>query len=217
MYHIKEIFKSLQGEGCHAGRVAVFVRFSGCNLNCDFCDTDFSDTSGENGGEYNISSLMEVVETLWQVGSKGRRIEGSKEQPSNPRIVEPPNRMTILTGGEPTLQIDQPLVEALKRAGFYIAIETNGTKPVLKDIDWITVSPKKGTKLVQNHGNELKLVFPQEDTDPNEYSELAFQHFYLQPQDSFSQKENTKICIDYCLNNPTWKLSVQLHKLLKIK
>lgn len=165
------------------------------------------------------------MKTLWNerslnfsdLGSRDRGFAGSQDFPATQRTSDPAIQMVVFTGGEPTLQITDELITALKREGFYVAIETNGTKSVPNNIDWITVSPKIDSEIVQNKGDELKLVYPQKGLDPKTYLDLNFKHFYLQPKDSSDQKENTQLCIDYCLDNPTWKLSIQLHKVLKIK
>lgn len=208
-YKIKEIFYTLQGEGGQTGRPAVFCRFSGCNLwsgrevdrhkaICHFCDTDFWGTDGENGGSYPTpESLAQQVHALWPMGNPG--------QP-----------LVVCTGGEPMLQLDSPLIDAFHNHGFEIALETNGTKPVPDSIDWICVSPKAGADLIQQSGHELKLVFPQPGAMPEQFVTLAFEHFYLQPMDGPEIKRNTQLTLQYCLQNPMWKLSLQTHKMLGI-
>lgn len=209
MYAVKEIFYTLQGEGANAGTPAVFCRFAGCNLwsgreqdrakaTCRFCDTDFVGTDGEGGGRFDTAEAL------------ARACRATAPTGGNPTLI-------VLTGGEPMLQVDQELVDALHAYGFRIAIETNGTLPVLDTIDWICVSPKAGSDLKQLHGNELKLVFPQEGGgDPASYLELAFDERFLQPMDGPAQEANTRAAIAYCKANPAWRLSVQTHKLLGI-
>lgn len=208
-YKVKEIYYTLQGEGAHTGRAAVFCRFTGCNLwtgreedrhkaICQFCDTDFWGTDGLNGGHYPTpESLAEKVKSLWPANTAGK-----------PYVV--------CTGGEPMLQMDDELVEAFHEQGLEVAIETNGTIPVLEIIDWICVSPKAGSELVQLHGNELKLVYPQSGAEPHLFENLDFTHFYLQPMDSPKQAENIAATVEYCKANPKWRLSVQTHKLVGI-
>ncbi|MEY9699487.1 7-carboxy-7-deazaguanine synthase [Bradyrhizobium diazoefficiens] len=208
-YAVKEMFYSLQGEGRHAGRPAVFCRFAGCNLwsgreadrasaACNFCDTDFVGTDGLGGGRFDgATALADAIQSMWAgVGGK---------------------RFVVLTGGEPLLQVDDALVTALHEAAFEIAIETNGTLPVQSPIDWITVSPKGTTRLAQKFGNELKLVFPQENVDPASYENLAFEHFLLQPMDGPHRGSNMANAIAYCLERPKWKLSLQTHKYMSIR
>jgi len=208
MYAVKEIYYTLQGEGAQAGRPAVFSRFAGCNLwsgravdraraMCTFCDTDFVGTDGPGGGRFETE-----VEFARACISKWRGNSGAR-----PFIV--------LTGGEPMLQVDAALVDALHDAGFEIAIETNGSLPVLASIDWICVSPKPGVPLRQRSGDELKLVFPQAGIAPEHVQELAFNHFLLQPLDDGSGRAtHMQAAIDYCLDHPRWRLSVQTHKML---
>jgi 7-carboxy-7-deazaguanine synthase len=209
MYAVKEIFYTLQGEGANAGTPAVFCRFAGCNLwsgreqdrakaTCQFCDTDFVGTDGVGGGKF------ETAEGL----ARACR-DAAAPLTDAPKFV-------VLTGGEPMLQVDQDLVDALHAEGFRIAIETNGTLPALDTIDWICVSPKAGSELKQLHGHELKLVFPQAGIDPAAYLALAFEQRYLQPMDGPEQRANTEAAIAYCKANPAWRLSVQTHKLLGI-
>lgn len=208
-YKIKEIFYTLQGEGAQAGRPAVFCRFSGCNLwsgreedrhkaICQFCDTDFWGTDGENGGRYaSAKELTDKIASLWP-----------DQQMGQPYIV--------CTGGEPMLQLDQPLVDELHKANFEIAVETNGTIEAPKGIDWICVSPKANTDIILTKGQELKLVYPQVNALPPQYEDLDFEHFYLQPMDGNQTEENTQACVAYCMAHPQWKLSLQTHKLLNI-
>lgn len=208
-YAIKEMYYTLQGEGGQSGRPAVFLRFSGCNLwsgreidrhkaICKFCDTDFWGTDGINGGKYPTATS--VVEKADQLYPKGYR-----------------NKYVVCTGGEPMLQLDRKLVDAFHTLGFEIGIETNGTLAVDLPIDWICVSPKENTDIVQRRGNELKIVFPQGNMDPREWEDLDFDHFFLSPMDNENTKENIRQCIDYCLENPHWKLSLQTHKILDIR
>lgn len=208
-YAVKELFYSLQGEGRHAGRPAVFCRFSGCNLwngrepdrataACSFCDTDFVGVDGLGGGRFEgAAALARAIERMWGgVGGK---------------------RFVVLTGGEPLLQVDEAIVSALHEADFEIAIETNGTLPVEAPIDWITVSPKGTTTLVQRSGNELKLVYPQASVDPSSFESLEFDHFLLQPMDGPDRESNMASAIAYCLERPRWKLSLQTHKYMSIR
>jgi 7-carboxy-7-deazaguanine synthase len=208
-YKVKEIFYTLQGEGGQSGRPAVFCRFSGCNLwtgrekdrqkaICKFCDTDFWGMDGENGGKYKTAEdLAKKVKSLW----------------TNPTMGKP---YVVCTGGEPALQLDEKLVKAFHKEGIEIAIETNGTLPLPDGIDWICVSPKANTELEIQGGHELKLVYPQANAEPERYAHLNFTHFYLQPMDNIFQKENMQRTVEYCLNNPQWKLSLQVHKVLNI-
>ena len=207
MYAVKEIFYTLQGEGANAGRAAVFCRFAGCNLwsgreqdrasaDCQFCDTDFVGVDGDGGGKFATAVAL---------ADACARIAG-----------EAGATFIVLTGGEPMLQVDAPLIDALHACGFIIAIETNGTLPVPRAIDWICVSPKAGTDLQQRSGDELKLVYPQPDLDPETVEGLSFTHRYLQPMDGPDAKANTERAIAYCKAHPAWCLSVQTHKLLGI-
>ncbi|AOK28229.1 MULTISPECIES: 7-carboxy-7-deazaguanine synthase [Burkholderia] len=207
-YTVKEIFYTLQGEGANAGRPAVFCRFAGCNLwsgreadrasaVCRFCDTDFVGTDGENGGKFgDAETLAAKVASLWPA-------DGA-------------HRFVVCTGGEPMLQLDQPLVDALHAAGFEIAIETNGSLPVLDSIDWVCVSPKAGAPLVVTKGNELKVVVPQDNQRLTDYAQLDFEHFLVQPMDGPARDFNTKLAIDWCKRHPQWRLSMQTHKYLNI-
>lgn len=208
-YSVKEIFYTLQGEGAQAGRAAVFCRFAGCNLwsgreqdrataICRFCDTDFRGTDGEGGGLFrDPDALAERIRSVWPepAGAHGRPF-------------------VVLTGGEPLLQLDVPLIAALHARGFEIAVETNGTLPVPEGVDWVCVSPKAGAELVQRTGRELKLVFPQSGLSPEDLDSLAFEHFFLQPLDGPQLQDNTRRTITYCKANPRWRLSIQIHKLL---
>lgn len=208
-YKVKEIFYTLQGEGAQMGRPAVFCRFSGCNLwtgreedrhkaICQFCDTDFWGMDGEHGGAYSAEALAARVASLWQ---PARRI-------GKPYVV--------CTGGEPLLQLDEPLIEALHNQAFEIAVETNGTIPLPPGIDWVCMSPKAGTQLLVTAGQELKLVFPQQGAAPELYESLDFQHFFLQPMDGPLRAHHTRLALEYCMKNPIWRLSLQTHKVLNI-
>lgn len=209
-YAVKEMFYTLQGEGRNAGRAAVFCRFAGCNLwsgreadrpkaVCQFCDTDFVGMDGDGGGRFaTASELAAAVAEKWQ---------SARSQ----------HRFVVLTGGEPLLQVDAPLVEALHGQGFEIAVETNGTLTPPAGIDWICVSPKAGAPLELVGGNELKLVFPQVGAEPERFEALAFEHFLLQPMDGPEIARNTQAAVGYCLANPRWQLSLQTHKQLGIR
>ncbi|MEM7574294.1 MAG: 7-carboxy-7-deazaguanine synthase [Bacteroidota bacterium] len=207
-YLVKEIFYTLQGEGAQAGRPAVFLRFAGCNLwsgreedrataVCKFCDTDFRGTDGLNGGRYEANDLAAKVADLWPGGGQA---------------------YVVCTGGEPLLQLDAPLIDALHEEGFEIAVETNGTIPVPNGVDWTCVSPKANTEIIQLRGQELKLVFPQTEPEaqPDCFADADFEHFYLQPMDGPDVAFNTERTIAYCLAHPQWKLSVQTHKVVGI-
>ncbi|WP_407159201.1 7-carboxy-7-deazaguanine synthase [Bradyrhizobium sp. STM 3557] len=208
-YAVKEIFMTLQGEGAHAGRAAVFCRFSGCNLwtgreqdrstaICQFCDTDFVGLDGTLGGRYaSADALAETIAAQWTGGAS--------------------SRYTILTGGEPLLQVDNDLVAALHKRSFEIGIETNGTLIPPPGIDWICVSPKAGAGLVLRHGHELKLIYPQEGAQPADFEGLAFERFSLQPMDGPDVVANTARAIEYCLTHPQWRLSLQTHKMIGIR
>ena len=209
-YLVKELFYSLQGEGCRAGRAAVFCRFAGCNLwsgrevdralaRCRVCDTDFVGTDGAGGGVYHSAR---------EVASRARQLWPAVPC-SRPYVV--------CTGGEPLLQLDAPLVAALHEAGFEVGIETNGTLPVPDGIDWVCVSPKAGTELVARRGDELKLLYPQGGVDPADFLNLDFQHFSLQPIDGPDCELATQQALRYCLANPRWRLSLQIHKILRIR
>jgi 7-carboxy-7-deazaguanine synthase (Cx14CxxC type) len=209
LYKIKEIYYTLQGEGAHAGRPAIFCRFTGCNLwsgreedrhkaICKFCDTDFWGMDGENGGRYSSEELAEKVASLW---------------PTDLKVGTP---YVVCTGGEPLLQLDETLVEAFHQKGLEIGVETNGTKIPPENLDWICVSPKAGAELLLSSGDELKLVFPQKGAEPALYENLDFKSFYLQPMDGPEIEKNTELTLKYCLQNPKWSLSIQTHKILKI-
>ncbi|MCG9915726.1 MAG: 7-carboxy-7-deazaguanine synthase [Phenylobacterium sp.] len=207
-YSVKEIFLTLQGEGGQAGRPAVFCRFAGCNLwsgreadraqaVCTFCDTDFVGMDGPGGGRFSdAAALADAVAGAWTGGAA--------------------NRLVVCTGGEPLLQLDPPLITALKDRGFSIAVETNGTLPAPPGVDWICVSPKAQAPLAQTAGQEMKLVFPQPGVDPERFASLDFERFYLQPMDGPNRIANTEAAIAYCLAHPQWRLSVQTHKYLGI-
>jgi len=214
MYAVKEIYYTLQGEGAHTGRAAVFCRFAGCNLwsgreadrasaICQFCDTDFADTDGPGGGKFaSPEELAAAVEEKW------------------PSSDAPGKRFVVCTGGEPLLQLDPPLIDALHAHGFEIAVETNGTIAAPWGLDWICVSPKAGAALKQRTGDELKLVYPQpgsqSNSDPAAFESLQFRHFFLQPMDGPLREENTQAALKYCLDHPRWRMSLQTHKLLGI-
>lgn len=207
-YAVKEIFYTLQGEGRHAGRAAVFCRFAGRNLwsgreqdrgtaTCRFCDTDFVGVDGEGGGRFrDAAALAQAISDAW-IGRGGRRF-------------------VVLTGGEPLLQVDEPLIERLHALGFEVAVETNGTLPAPAGLDWIAVSPKADAKLQIQQGDELKLVYPQPEAPPDHFEDLAFTHYLLQPADGPDLAANTSAAVAYCLANPRWRLSLQSHKVLGI-
>lgn len=209
-YFVKEVFYTLQGEGAQAGRAAVFCRFVGCNLwsgreqdrssaICKFCDTDFIG-EGPDGGKFDTDlALANRIEQAWKATSSLQK------------------KFVVFTGGEPLLQLDRPLIDAMHARDFEIAVETNGTVAAPEGLDWICVSPKSGTKVVQISGDELKLVFPQADARPEEFEGLAFRHFFLQPMDGPDRRGNTDEAIRYCLGNPMWKLSLQTHKFVGIR
>ena len=209
-YSVKEIFYTLQGEGAQTGRPAVFCRFSGCNLwtgreqdrsdaVCQFCDTDFIGTNGENGGKFKTAEdLAQFVTSLWPASNAG-------------------NPFVVCTGGEPLLQLDKALVDAFHDVGFEIAVETNGTIEAPDGIDWICVSPKAKADLKQISGNELKLVYPQSENTPENFEHLSFDYFFLQPLDNSQSDDNTQKTIKYCQSNPRWRLSLQTHKITGIK
>lgn len=206
-YAIKEVYRTIQGEGAQTGRPAIFVRFSGCNLwsgreedrhtaICRFCDTDFFGTDGVNGGKYTADALCKVILALW-------------ENPHTPPFA-------VCTGGEPLLQLDRQLIDTIHAHDIEIAVETNGTIPAPDDIDWICMSPKANTDIAVKSGNEIKIVYPQEGIDPEEFEDWDFEHFFIQPMDSPQLEYNTQRAIAYCAAHPQWKLSLQTHKLLGI-
>ena len=208
-YSVKEIFYTLQGEGANAGRPAVFCRFAGCNLwtgreedradaVCTFCDTDFVGTDGDGGGKFKTAELLaDEIASHWG--------------------DTPSHRFVVLTGGEPLLQADTALIDALHARMFMIAVETNGTVEPPPGVDWICVSPKADSRIVVTEGDELKLVFPQDDVDPERFADLRFTHFFLQPMDNLLQATNQRLAMDYCLAHPQWKLGLQTHKILDIR
>jgi 7-carboxy-7-deazaguanine synthase len=207
-YSVKEIFYTLQGEGFHAGRAAVFCRFAGCNLwngredgradaVCRFCDTDFIGTDGEGGGRFATAEVLaDAIAATW----RGRA--------GTPYIV--------FTGGEPLLQLDDALLAAAHRRGFECAVETNGTQPALAELDWVCVSPKAGAPLTLTRGDELKLVYPQAGLEPQDFARLAFDHFWLQPMDGAARADNTRAAVAFCMADPRWRLSLQTHKVIGI-
>lgn len=207
-YSVKEMFKTLQGEGGQSGRAAVFCRFAGCNLwsgreedragaVCTFCDTDFVGVDGEGGGKFaDAESLARRLAAVWGEGREGRFV--------------------VFTGGEPLLQLDSALIEAAHAHGFFIAVESNGVPPPPPGIDWLCISPKAGAPLRATSGAELKLVFPQQDLQPEVFASLAFDHFWIQPMDGPRRAENTAAAVAYCLANPQWRLSLQTHKMIGI-
>jgi len=213
-YTIKEIFYSLQGEGAQSGRAVVFIRFAGCNLDCDFCDTDFVGTDGALGGRYpTASALAQAALSLWQGGQAPNGAGAALPETS---AAEIPQRWAVLTGGEPLLQADEALVAALHSQDFAVALESNGTRPALPGLDWVCISPKAGAPLVQLTGDELKLVYPQAGAEPELYRHLAFRHFFLQPRHDAHLAENTRLAVQYCLAHPQWRLSLQAHKYIGI-
>jgi 7-carboxy-7-deazaguanine synthase len=210
-YTVKELFYTLQGEGANVGRAAVFCRFAGCNLwtgreddradaVCRFCDTDFVGV-GRDGGKFaEPQALAQTIASLWA-----------------PRRGDAARPFVVCTGGEPLLQLDERLIDALHAEGFEIAVETNGTQPAPAGLDWVCVSPKARAPLVLTRGDELKLVFPQEGGEPQRYEHLDFEHFFLQPMDGPDVEANTRLAVEYCLEHPRWRLSLQTHKQLGIR
>ena len=208
-YSVKTVFYTLQGEGAQVGRPAVFLRFAGCNLwsgreedrasaICSFCDTDFLGMDGPRGGRFSLAhDLAAVVADVWPAAAGGRPF-------------------VVCTGGEPLLQLDEPLTSALHQLGFEIAVETNGTRSRPPGVDWLTVSPKAGTALAIRCGDELKLIYPQPGAEPERYEALDFRHFFLQPMDGPQVERNTQLALRYCLEHPHWRLSLQTHKILGI-
>lgn len=210
-YSVKEIYYTLQGEGARSGRPAVFCRFAGCNLwsgleadrataKCRFCDTDFVGTDGENGGKYETpEALADRIAALW---------------PEKDSLAD---AYVVFTGGEPLLQLDAALLEACRAHGFETGIETNGTLPAPPDLDWICVSPKPDSPLAQESGHELKFIYPQEDLSPGDFADLDFEHFFIQPMevdDPERTRHNIQASIVFCLQNPQWRLSLQIHKII---
>lgn len=209
-YSVKEIYFTIQGEGMQTGRPAVFLRFAGCNLwsgreedrdkaICQFCDTDFFGVDGVNGGKYQVEALVEKVGNLW---------------PGSTRDNTP---YVVCTGGEPLLQLDEVLINLLHATGFEVGIETNGTLPVPRGVDWVCVSPKAGADCIVKSGNELKLVYPQKGLNPRQFEDWDFEFYFLQPMDGADLGTNTKKTIEYCLTHPRWRLSLQMHKLAGLK
>jgi organic radical activating enzyme len=238
-YRVKEIYRTIQGEGAQAGMAAVFLRFSGCNLwsgreedrataQCRFCDTDFRGIDGSEGGAYRSAPELAAVVS---------RIAHTRVEPTAPRrmaelrpnwipaehvapvatLEEEGARLVVCTGGEPLLQLDRALIDALHGEGLRVAVETNGTRPAPEGLDWICVSPKAGTEVVLRQGDELKLVFPQEGFDLAELAEWDFEHHFLQPMDGPNREQNTRAALAACQDHPRWRLSLQLHKLLGIR
>lgn len=216
-YHVKEMFYTLQGEGCRAGRASVFLRFAGCNLwsglerdreeaLCNFCDTDFVGTDGAGGGRFETApDLAQAVRQRWDIAQVNRSSHSMRIQP-----------YVVCTGGEPLLQMDAPLITALHAQGFEIAVETNGSLHAPHGIDWICVSPKGTVPVLQQTGHELKLVYPQNNALPETFAHLQFDHFLLQPMDGVNAKIHTEMAVQYCLEHPQWRLSLQTHKWLGI-
>lgn len=211
-YSVKEAYYTLQGEGINAGRAAVFLRFTGCNLwsgregdrlkgtgGCAaWCDTDFVGTDGHGGGRFkSAAELAAHVERTWDGGPA-------------------PERLVVCTGGEPALQLNEALVTALHERGFRVAVETNGTRPLPRGVDWVCVSPKAGAELVVRQGHELKFVYPQDGLEPHEFECYAFDHLFLQPKDDFARIRHTRAAIEYCLAHPRWRLTIQAHKYLGV-
>ncbi len=211
MYTVREIFYTLQGEGANAGRAAVFCRFAGCNLwtgreadrgdaICSFCDTDFVGVGPDGGRFVSARDLAAAVASRWPAAGN---------HSARPFVV--------CTGGEPLLQLDEAAIAAFHESGFEVAVETNGTQPAPAGLDWICVSPKANAPLILTSGQELKLVFPQENGEPERYERLRFDHFFLQPMDGPALARNTRLALEYCLANPRWRLSVQMHKVVGIR
>lgn len=212
-YTVKEIFYTLQGEGANAGCAAVFCRFAGCNLwtgresdrdgaICDFCDTDFVGVDAEGGRFATAAKLADAVDEAWSPGDDTDRVA---------------RKLVVCTGGEPLLQLDEAAVAALHARGFSVAIETNGTQPLVAGVDWVCVSPKASSTLAILSGDELKLVYPQPAAPPARFADLDFKHFFLQPMDGPALQDNTHDAIEYCLRHPQWRLSLQTHKLAGIR
>ncbi len=209
-YTVKEAYFTLQGEGAHTGRAAVFLRFAGCNLwsgreqdraaaVCNFCDTDFLGVGPDGGRFASAEALADAVLARWPAGA------------------DPSQRFVVCTGGEPLLQLDDAAIAALHDRGFQVAVETNGTRPAPADLDWICVSPKADAPVVLTEGDELKLVYPQEKAPPERFASLAFDHFFLQPMDGPDVAANTRAAIAYCMKHPQWRLSLQTHKLVGLR
>jgi 7-carboxy-7-deazaguanine synthase len=233
VYSVKEIFYTLQGEGFHTGRPAVFCRFSGCNLwtgreedrdraVCKFCDTDFFGIGLDGGKFATATELADRVATTWDKQARDRGPETGDRGSSSglrSRVSSPGPAFVVCTGGEPLLQLDAPLVDAFHARGIEVAVETNGTQPAPPGIDWICVSPKANAPLTLVSGDELKLVYPQRESEaqPERFTHLAFRHFSLQPMDGPALAENTRRTVEYCLAHPQWRLSLQTHKLLGLR
>ena len=210
-YAVNEIFYTLQGEGAQTGRAAVFCRFAGCNLwsgreedrataVCQFCDTEFVGVDGPDGGRFeSAEELAARIEASWQA------------------VSSPGKKFVVCTGGEPLLQLDRPLIDALHAREFEVAVETNGTIAAPDGIDWLCVSPKAGAELLQRSGDELKLGYPQAGAPPESYAGLAFRHFFLQPMDGPLRQANTEQALRYCLGHPAWHLGLQTHKFVGIR
>jgi len=223
-YSVKELFYTLQGEGAHSGRAAVFLRFAGCNLwsgrepdragaVCRFCDTDFVGTDGDGGGKFDTAAaLAAAVEALWPAPNAAWPAPGAA-WPA-PGAAQ---RFVVCTGGEPLLQLDAALVAELRGRGFMVAVETNGTLAPPQGELWLTVSPKAGAPLKLTRGDELKLVYPQAGAEPERFAQLEFKHFFLQPMDGPEQAHNARLATAYCLAHPQWRLSLQTHKLIGIR
>ena len=228
-YTVKEIFYTLQGEGAQTGRAAVFCRFSGCNLwsgreedrsraVCQFCDTDFVGVGPDGGRFKSATELADAIDRCWggsRLAVGGEREAGAGLSDGGWGMAQ--RKFVVCTGGEPLLQLDDSVIDELHRRGFEVAVETNGTQPAPKSLDWICVSPKAGAPFVQTTGNELKLVYPQESAPPEKFAALEFQHFFLQPMDGPDITTNTERAIDYCLRHPQWRLSIQTHKLVGVR
>lgn len=213
-YTVKEIFYTLQGEGAQSGRAAVFCRFSGCNLwtgreedrsraVCQFCDTDFVGVGPDGGKFSSAKELADAIDRCWAGGTQANEKSARK--------------FVVCTGGEPLLQLNEPVIDELHKRGFEVGVETNGTRPAPRSLDWICVSPKAGAPFIQTFGNELKLVYPQENALPEKFAALDFQHFFLQPMDGPDVAANTERAIEYCLRHPQWRLSIQTHKLVGVR
>jgi 7-carboxy-7-deazaguanine synthase len=232
-YTVKEIFYTLQGEGAQSGRAAVFCRFSGCNLwsgreedrsraVCQFCDTDFVGTGPDGGRFSSANELADAIDRCWGGVSPSAASASSPSENGGPsfgagRARRLGKKYVVCTGGEPLLQLDDGLIDALHERGFEVAVETNGTRPAPASLDWVCVSPKAGAPFVQTSGSELKLVYPQENAAPETFARLDFKHFFLQPMDGPDVAANTERAIEYCLRNPSWRLSIQTHKLVGIR
>ncbi|AEI36943.1 MAG: 7-carboxy-7-deazaguanine synthase [Zymomonas mobilis subsp. pomaceae] len=217
-YAVKESFLTLQGEGAQAGRRAVFIRFSGCNLwnglerdrmgaVCQFCDTDFVGLGGDGGGRFTASQLATHAKNLWR--------QGLCESASLPAPASRP--FVVLTGGEPLLQVDTDLIQALKSHDFIIAVETNGTRPMIEGIDWVCMSPKAGAALALKKGNEIKLIWPQTDIDIEALESLDFTHYLIQPMDNDEARQNLEEAVAFVMQRPLWRLSLQTHKMIGLK